>query len=105
MNKEETINRTKELGQYIYKNTHDIPYDVAMRIGAELACVGYCQQNTIIKEFVEKLKNHFNNLEYNANTKRKTVSVDELREQMDWILHTVAIQSIEDIEKEMLEEI
>ena len=58
-----------------------------------------------IKEFVKKLKDHFNNLEYNANTKRKTVSVDELKEQMDWILHTVAIQSIEDIEREMLEEI
>lgn len=105
MNKEEIIKETKGLGQYIYENTEGVSYEAAMHIGAELVCIGYRRQSETVKEFVKKLKDHFNNLEYNANTKRKTVSVDELREQMDWILHTVAIQSIEDIEREMLEEI
>lgn len=52
-----------------------------------------------IKEFAEMLKECFENLEYNAKTNRKTVKVEELQEQMDWVLHIVAIKTIDNLLK------
>ncbi len=57
-----------------------------------------------IKEFAERLKKSFNDLEYQANTTRKTIRIEELREQMDWVLHSVAIEDIDDLVKEMVGE-
>lgn len=56
------------------------------------------------KEFAEKLKEEFLNLQYNAKTNRKTVKIEELKEQMDWLLHTVAIETLENLLKEMVGE-
>ena len=57
-----------------------------------------------IKEFAERLKEGFNALEYRANTTRKTIRIEELREQMDWVLHSVAIEKIDNLVKEMVGE-
>ena len=54
-----------------------------------------------IKEFAERLKEKFCDIKYQANTDRKTVRVSELRDQMDWLLHTVSIEVINDAAKEM----
>lgn len=56
------------------------------------------------KEFTEKLKEEFLNLQYNAKTDRKNVKIEELKEQMDWLLHTVAIETVENLLKEMVGE-
>ena len=56
------------------------------------------------KEFAEKVKESFLNLQYNAKTDRKTVKVEELKEQMDWVLHTVTIETIDNLLKEMVGE-
>lgn len=56
------------------------------------------------KEFEEKAKENFLNLQYNAKTDRKTVKIEELKEQMDWLLHTVAIETVENLLKEMVGE-
>lgn len=56
------------------------------------------------KEFAEKAKKEFLNLQYNAKTDRKTVKIEELKEQMDWLLHTVAIETVENLLKEMVGE-
>lgn len=53
------------------------------------------------KTFAEKLKEEFLNLQYNAKTDRKTVKIEELKEQMDWLLHKVAIETVENLLKEM----
>lgn len=57
-----------------------------------------------IKEFAEKAKETFLNLQYNAKTDRKTVKIEELKEQMDWLLHKVAIEMLENLLKEMVGE-
>ncbi len=54
------------------------------------------------KEFAEKAKEEFLNLRYNAKTDRKTVKIEELKEQMDWLLHKVAIETVENLLKEMV---
>lgn len=63
-----------------------------------------CAKQEAIKEFAEQLKKDFCDLEFNADTERKTVRVSELRDQMDWVLHTVSIEIINDLVKEMTEE-
>lgn len=54
-----------------------------------------------IKEFAEKLKQKFNVLEYEANTTRKTLAVDMVERQMDWVLHEVTTSEIDNLVKEM----
>lgn len=56
------------------------------------------------KEFAEKAKKEFLNHQYNAKTDRKNVKIEELKEQMDWLLHTVAIETVENLLKEMVGE-
>lgn len=56
-----------------------------------------------IEKFSEELIKRFNDLEYNANTPRKTVRVDELRAQMDWILHEVAVNTIKEFAEKYVE--
>lgn len=56
-----------------------------------------------VREFAEKLKSKFASIEYQANTIRKTVRVDELKAQMDWILHEIVPQAIGDLVIEMTE--
>ena len=56
------------------------------------------------KEFTEKAKKEFLNLQYNAKTDRKNVKIEELKEQMDWLLHTVAIETVDNLLKEMVGE-
>lgn len=53
-----------------------------------------------LKQFAERLKEKFNDTEYRAKTKRKTISVEELKAQMDWILHEVVIKNIDETLKE-----
>lgn len=47
-----------------------------------------------LKRFTQKLKESFKDTEYRAKTERKTISVEELKAQMDWILHEVVINTI-----------
>lgn len=56
------------------------------------------------KEFAEKAKEEFLNLQYNAKTDRKTAKIEELKEQMDWLLHKVAIETLDNLLKEMVGE-
>ena len=56
----------------------------------------------LLKQFAERLKENFNDTEYRAKTKRKTISVEELKAQMDWILHEVVIKSIDETLKDFI---
>ena len=56
------------------------------------------------KEFAERLKEHFKSLEYKLKTDRKTVKVEELKEQTEWLIHTVAIETIDNLLKELVGE-
>lgn len=59
--------------------------------------------NNALKQFAERLKDKFNDTEYRAKTKRKTISIEELKAQMDWILHEVVIESIDETLKEFID--
>lgn len=54
-----------------------------------------------IKEVVERLKKHIESLEYNANTTRKTITVQMLYDQINWVLKEVIPKTIDGALKEM----
>lgn len=54
------------------------------------------------KEFAEKAKENFQNLEYSADTDRKTVKVEEMKEQINWVLHSVAAETLDNILEELV---
>ena len=72
-------------------------------VAEKMVAKGYRKASEVINEFSEELIKRFNDLEYNANTPRKTVKVDELREQMDWILHEVAVNTIKEFAEKYVE--
>ena len=53
------------------------------------------------KEFAERLKKEYENLEFVPKTTRKRVSVDELKDMVSWVIHEVFPQSIDKLLKEM----
>lgn len=57
-----------------------------------------------IKEMADTLKERINNLEYNTDIKRKTVRVEELYEQVNWVLHEVVPQTIDETVNKMCRE-
>lgn len=56
------------------------------------------------KEFAEKAKENFQNLEYSADTDRKTVKVEEMKEQINWVLHSVVAETLDNILEELVGE-
>jgi ATP phosphoribosyltransferase len=64
-------------------------------------------ENTIVadtvKEMKERVKERIADMEYNANIQRKTVSKEELLEQVNWVFHEVVPNTIDQIAKEMME--
>lgn len=57
-----------------------------------------------IKEFAEKLKESISNMEYRANVQRKTVSVETLYTQVNWVFREIVPKTIDAFVKEMTEE-
>ena len=56
-----------------------------------------------VREMQERLEKRIASVEYRANTERKTVKKEELIEQVNWVLHKVVPDTIDQIAKEMLE--
>ncbi len=56
-----------------------------------------------IKEFEERLKEKLNNLEYHENSDRKTVTKAKLYHVVNWIMHEVVPDEIDNLIKEMTE--
>ena len=56
-----------------------------------------------IKEFAEKLKESISNMEYRANVQRKTVSVETLYTQVNWVFHEIVPKTIDSLVKEKTE--
>lgn len=65
--------------------------------------MGYRKASEVINAFSEELIKRFNDLEYYANTPRKTIKVDELRAQVDWILHEVTVNTIKEFAEKYVE--
>lgn len=67
----------------------------------------WCMDKTkadTIKMVQRVLKESFEVLEYDANINRKTVKVEELYDQVNWVLHEVVPNRIDDVVRELLEE-
>ena len=58
----------------------------------------------LAREIFAEIEKKIHSMHYNANTKRKTVKVEELKEQIDWVLHEVIPNMIADLAKKYMEE-
>jgi regulator of replication initiation timing len=56
-----------------------------------------------VQKMKERVKERIADMEYNANIQRKTVSKEELLEQVNWVFHEVVPNTIDQIAKEMME--
>jgi hypothetical protein len=61
-------------------------------------------RDALAAEIFEGIEREINNLEYQANTPRKNVKVEELKAQMDWVIHEVIPQILADLKKKYKEE-
>ena len=58
--------------------------------------------NESVKEFAERLKKNILCMEYIAETKRKTVSIEKVKELIAWILTKVVIDTVDKTVEEMV---
>ena len=64
-------------------------------IADHLYNAGYRKSSDIFEEIESKIAT----LEYRANTPRKTVKVEELKAQVNWVLHEVVPNTIAELKK------
>jgi replicative DNA helicase len=65
---------------------------------------GYRKASDVAKEIFAEIEKTIADLEYRANTPRKTVKVEELKAQCDWILHEVVPKALAELKKKYTEE-
>lgn len=63
----------------------------------ELYDKGYRKKSDVAREIFEEIEKRIADLEYKANTTRKTVKVEELKAQVNWILHEVIPSTIAEL--------
>ena len=68
-------------------------YDVVPR--AEIESI----KTETAKKIIAEILSHLDALEYNVKTPRKTVKVEELKAQVNWVLHEVVPKTLANIEK------
>ena len=54
-----------------------------------------------IKEFAERLKEAFSDLEFEYDPKLRIVKVEEVKSLVDWALHKISIETIQDAAKDI----
>ena len=99
MPKEERVIEIKEHIDAVY-GADCAYYNVdGFAIADELDNAGYRKASDVAKEIFEEIEKALSSMKYNANTPRKTVTVEELKEQVDWVLHEVVPNRIAEIKK------
>lgn len=66
-------------------------------------CEYLLAKSEAIKEFAERLKANISYMEYTANVKRKTIPIETLFTQANWLLHEIVPETIDKLVKEMTE--
>lgn len=76
---------------------------VHKNIASLIIAHGYCKASEVAEEIFEEIEKALSNARYISKTSRKTVKVEELKEQAEWILHEAVLQIIEPIKKKYAE--
>ena len=100
MTKEERVIQIKEHIDNVYGIDCAYFNVDGFAIADELDNVGYRKTSDVVKEVFEKIEKHIASMQYNANTPRKTIKVEELKEQVDWVLHKVVPNMLAELKNE-----
>lgn len=103
LNALDLINRQKaELERYKkYYETMEIEIYSFRKDQAEVKFLKNKIRAEAIKEFAERLKEAFSDLEFEYDPKVRTVKVEEVKSLMDWALHKISIETIQDVAKDI----
>ena len=71
----------------------------AKRISEKLTAKGYRKASEVAREIFAEIEKSIADLEYQANTSRKTVKVEELKAQVNWVLHEVVPKTLAELKK------
>ena len=82
----------------------DEPFANGERIAEVLYNAGYRKSTDVAEEIFAEIEERIATLEYQANTPRKTVKTEELRAQVNWVLHEVVPITIAELKKKYTEE-
>ena len=98
----EQIKEIKEMADIIHEG--DCPlvvlfYNDSLTLAENLYNKGYRKASDVAREIFAEIEKRIADLEYRANTPRKTVNVEELKEQVNWILHEVVPSTIAELKK------
>ena len=55
-----------------------------------------------VEDIFEEIEKKISSMQYNVKTTRKTVNVEELKEQVDWVLHEVIPNTIAELKKKYM---
>lgn len=91
-------------GEAWYKKAKELETELnAMRGAANSYKMHYENAKTeVAREIFAEIDERIASLEYRANTPRKTVKVEELKAQCDWILHEVIPKTLAELKKKYI---
>jgi hypothetical protein len=100
---EEMANAIEQARIKATDTTNSMNYGFGGWYAKELYAKGYVKASDVAEEIFAEIEKYIANLEYQANTQRKTVRVEELKAQCDWILHEVIPKALAELKKKYTE--
>ena len=82
-----------------FRNPNIAFMTTAEKTAESLYNAGYRKASDVAREIFEEIEQRIGGLEYRANTTRKTVKVEELKAQVNWVLHEVVPNTIAELKK------
>lgn len=107
MNKEKQIEKMANIiALKAFERAHliDGEENLADIVATDLYEKGYRKASEVAREIFEEIEKSIVDLEYQAKTPRKTVKVEELKAQCDWILHEIIPKVLAELKKKYTEE-
>jgi hypothetical protein len=83
---------------------NDLPYKASVKRVLMQAPKADVVPRAEVEKIFEEIEKSIANLEYKVNTPRKTVKVEELKAQVNWILHDVVPNTIAEFRKKYTED-
>ena len=87
-----------------YDRVHVGPAGGARKLMVEAPIADVAPRAEVAREIFEEIEKKISSMKYNAKTTRKTVKIEELKEQVDWVLHEVVPQTLAELKKKYTEE-
>ena len=104
MSKKQIEEMAKVLIDYTKKKNIMASHIILEDYAEELYNAGYRKATDVAEEIFAEIEKKIASMEYKVRTSRKTVKVEELIDQMNWLLHKVVPEEIAKLKKKHTED-